>query len=101
MGTSYKDNEGDFRMNDICVVRKVDELGRVCLPMQLRKDLKIKEGSLVEIVSEEGVIVIKKKNICCECCGAVEDLKDILDLKICPKCLKEFEKATTLINKCR
>lgn len=88
-------------MKDIRVIRKIDGLGRVCLPMQLRKVLKLKEGSLVEIVSEEGVIVIKKKNICCECCGETDGLTEILGLKICPKCLKEFEKATTLINKCR
>jgi AbrB family transcriptional regulator (stage V sporulation protein T) len=43
------------------IVRKVDELGRVVIPKEIRKVLKIKEGNSLEIYSgDEGEIILKK-----------------------------------------
>lgn len=48
-------------MNVTGIARKVDELGRIVLPVELRRSLKIKEGTPLEIgVDEAGRIILKK-----------------------------------------
>ena len=98
-------------MKSTGIVRKVDELGRIVLPKELRTILDIKnckeKGSLnksdsdaLEIFVDGEEIILKKYNPGCHCCGSVDgDLKEILGLKICPKCLEEFNRARKLIDK--
>ncbi|MFL0167707.1 AbrB/MazE/SpoVT family DNA-binding domain-containing protein [Candidatus Clostridium helianthi] len=83
------------------VVRKIDDLGRITLPMELRRNLGIKIGDPIEIFVEGGDIILRKYQVGCHCCGKMEGLTKILDLDICPKCLAEFKKAAELINKVR
>ncbi len=42
------------------VVRKIDQLGRIVIPKELRKSLSIKEGDGVEFLLEEDTIVLRK-----------------------------------------
>lgn len=91
-------------MKSTGVVRKVDSLGRVVLPIELRRTLGIEgadggKGTPLEIYVDGENIVLKKHNPGCECCGETNGLTEILGLKVCPKCLREFEKASRKINK--
>mgnify|MGYP002151105067 CR=1 FL=1 len=48
-------------MKSTGIVRKVDELGRVVIPKEIRKTLRIKEGAPLEIFTDkEGEIILKK-----------------------------------------
>nr|DAJ09143.1 MAG TPA: stage V sporulation protein T [Caudoviricetes sp.] len=68
------------------ISRKVDELGRVVIPKELRKNLGIEEGDLIEIsLKGHDVILRKASQKCCTACGQVVDLKD----KFCRNCGKE------------
>ncbi len=50
-------------MKETGIVRRIDELGRVVIPKELRKVLKLKEGELLEIfTNESGELVFKKYN---------------------------------------
>ena len=99
-------------MKSIGIIRKVDELGRIVIPIELRRAMDIKsykekgssnksDSDAVEIFVDGDEIVLKKYNPGCHCCGSVDNLKEVLGLKICPKCLEEFVKARDLIDKLR
>ena len=47
-------------MKDTGIARRVDQLGRIVLPMEIRKKLKIVEGTLLNMVCEDGVITLEK-----------------------------------------
>ena len=86
-------------MRSLGIVRNLDQLGRLVIPKETRKAFNLNEGDPVEIFTDEDKIIIRKYNPGCHCCGNLEDLTDVLGLKICPTCLKEFKKAIELIDK--
>lgn len=88
-------------MKSIGVIRNLDQLGRIVLPVELRKTMDFMEGQAVEIYTEGELIVLKKYQPGCYCCGRITDTTTILGLNICDKCLNEFAKAKELIDKLR
>ena len=50
-------------MKSTGVVRRIDELGRIVLPKEMRKMLKIKSGDNLEIFMSDGDIVLSKYKI--------------------------------------
>ncbi len=88
-------------MKSTGITRPVDGLGRIVIPMELRKNLKITELDSLEIFTEGEDIILRKHQVGCHCCGEMKDLTTILDLNICPKCLAEFQKARVITDKLR
>lgn len=79
------------------IVRKVDELGRVVLPKELRRVLNIPEMQPMEIWQEDGNIIIKKYVPECMICGSSED--DVLEYqgnRICTQCINSLYKEKLL-----
>lgn len=70
------------------IVRKVDELGRIVIPMELRKSMDIKEKDPLEIFTDGDRIVLRKYSNSCVFCGEGEDIIEFNGKHICPKCLK-------------
>jgi transcriptional pleiotropic regulator of transition state genes len=68
------------------IVRKVDELGRVVIPMELRKTLGIEQKDALEIYVEGENIILKKYQPGCIFCGEVEGLQEIKGQKVCKAC---------------
>nr|WP_302328589.1 AbrB/MazE/SpoVT family DNA-binding domain-containing protein [Salirhabdus salicampi] len=62
-------------MKSTGIVRKVDELGRVVIPIELRRTLDIKEKDALEIYVDDDRIVLKKykPNMTCHVTGEVSD----------------------------
>lgn len=79
-------------MKSIGVVRRVDELGRVVLPIELRRTLEIKEFDGMEIYTEADSIILKKYQPGCIFCENANDITEFKGKKICKKCLAEFKK---------
>ena len=75
-------------MKSTGIVRKVDELGRVVLPIELRRTLEIEEHDPLEIALEENRIVLRKYQPTCVFCGAAEDLISYRSKRICHPCLQ-------------
>jgi len=78
-------------MKSTGIVRKVDELGRVVLPIELRRTLDIAEKDALEIYVDGSTIILKKYEPACIFCG---DAKDVISYKgknICPDCLNEMK----------
>ncbi len=79
-------------MKSTGIVRKLDDLGRIVLPVELRRTLQIEEKDPVEIFVEDDMIILKKYQPSCLFCG---DAKDVISFKgrnICPNCLHELTK---------
>lgn len=72
------------------IIRKVDELGRVVLPIELRRTLGIEERDCLEISLEEDRIILRKLESSCVFCGAENDLLEHRGKYICAECLKEM-----------
>ncbi|CEN77434.1 AbrB/MazE/SpoVT family DNA-binding domain-containing protein [Paraclostridium sordellii] len=73
------------------IVRSIDSLGRVVIPKEFRKILNLNTNDSVEILCVDGFIKIKKYNNICAFCGSKENLKDIKNIYICEKCIKELK----------
>ena len=79
-------------MKSTGVVRKIDELGRIVLPIELRRSLGIGEKDPVEIYVEEDKIILKKYNDSCVFCGQTKDIKTYKGKNVCAKCIKALNK---------
>ena len=74
-------------MKSTGIVRKIDPLGRIVLPMELRREYKINTCDGIEIFTEGDTIVLKKYEPACIFCGESRDVSDIKGKKICKVCL--------------
>lgn len=72
------------------IIRKVDELGRIVIPMELRNKLKIKEKDPLEIFVEGSSIILKKYEDTCIFCKSNKNLISYNDKLICSNCAKNI-----------
>ena len=77
-------------MKSIGIVRRVDELGRIVLPIELRRTLDIREKDTLEIFVEGSQVVLKKYRPTCIFCDSARDISVFRGKNICPKCLREL-----------
>ena len=78
-------------MKSTGIVRKVDELGRIVLPIELRRTLDIAERDALEICVDGTSIILKKYQPACIFCGESKDVTSFKGKNVCPKCLKELK----------
>jgi len=74
------------------MTRKVDDLGRIVLPAEIRRAFGISEGDLLDISVEENRIILCKLQKTCVFCGSDADLVDHLDKLVCRVCIKDLER---------
>lgn len=72
------------------IVRKVDTLGRIVIPIELRKTFNINVNDPVEIFTEGEQIILKKYQPACIFCGEASEVVNYKGKKICKKCLEEL-----------
>jgi AbrB family looped-hinge helix DNA binding protein len=79
-------------MKSTGIIRKIDELGRIVLPIELRRTLGIDIGSPLELYSDETNIMLKlyQGYSCMFCSDAGSELKSFKGKLICISCLKEI-----------
>lgn len=74
------------------ITRKVDELGRIVLPVELQRTLGIEEKDALEIfVDGEKIILRKYEPACCFCGSAIETMKHHGKL-VCKECVQEMRR---------
>lgn len=79
-------------MKSTGVVRKIDELGRVVLPSELRRVFGIHEGDELEISVDGERIILNKRLDVCIFCSAEEPLVRFKDRRVCENCAGELGK---------
>ncbi len=70
--------------------RRVDDLGRIVLPAELRKTLGLTEGALLDIFLEDNRIVLTPRLDNCVFCRSRQDLKEHRGKVVCAGCISEF-----------
>ena len=88
-------------MKSIGVVRKLDDLGRIVLPKELRDNLGFEENQPLEIYTKEDLIILKKYKPGCYCCKNLEVEARVMGLGLCRKCIDEFNQVRNKIDKLR
>lgn len=73
-------------MKSTGIVRKVDELGRVVIPIELRRTLGIEEKDALEIYVDNEKIILKKYEPACIFCGNASDVQHYKGKLICREC---------------
>ena len=79
-------------MKSTGIIRKVDELGRVVIPIEIRNQFNIAEKDPIEIYVDGSSIVLKKYETNCIFCVNTENLIDYNDKLICEDCSKKISK---------
>ena len=78
-------------MKSTGVVRKMDDLGRIVLPIELRKTLDIKEKDSIEIFIDGDRIVLQKYQPACTFCNSVEDIIYFSGKRVCSACIEKLK----------
>ena len=71
-------------------IRKVDELGRIVLPIELRRTLDIAERDELEIYMESDRIILQKFEPACVFCGSSRGLISYRQKNICQECIRNM-----------
>lgn len=79
-------------MKSTGIIRRMDELGRVVIPIEIRNQFNIAEKDPIEIYVEGSSIVLKKFEPNCIFCGNTKDLMDYEGKLICKNCSTKIGK---------
>ena len=77
-------------MKSTGIVRKVDELGRIVIPIELRRTLDIAEKDSLEIFVDGERIILAKHEDSCVFCGKTKGLNVHKGKNVCESCLEEL-----------
>lgn len=74
-------------MKSTGIVRKVDELGRIVLPIEMRRTLGIEERDPLEIYVDGDSVILKKVQTACVFCGSTKDVLSFEGKNVCLDCI--------------
>ena len=78
-------------MKSTGVVRKVDELGRIVLPVEIRNILDISPKDAIEIFTDNDKIVLKKYQPACIFCNNADDVVYFSGKRVCTACIEKLK----------
>ncbi len=78
-------------MKSTGIVRRLDDLGRIVLPRELRKVLDIRDRDPLEIYVEGASIILQKYEPSCIFCGSADNVSLYKGKNICEACLQELK----------
>ena len=77
-------------MKSIGMSRKVDDLGRIVLPVELRRQLGIRAGDELDIAVDGATVLLHKIESRCVFCDSLEGLKGYREKQVCGNCVTEL-----------
>jgi transcriptional pleiotropic regulator of transition state genes len=80
-------------MKSVGIIRNLDELGRIVIPIEIRKSLNIKEKDAIEISTDHDSIILKKKENTCVFCNSVYNLEEFNSKYICTNCKNNLKES--------
>lgn len=78
-------------MKSTGMVRKIDELGRIVLPIEIRKTLDIQQKDALEMFIDEDKIVLQKYQPSCIFCKQVNDIVYFNGKRVCTACIEKMK----------
>lgn len=73
------------------IVRKIDDLGRIVLPKELRKTMNINKKDPMEIYVDEDSVILKKYQPACIFCKNAENTIEYKNKIVCRECLEKMK----------
>ncbi len=80
-------------MKSMKITRKVDELGRIVIPADMRKHLGIEPNTILEAELRGEEIVLKVAEDACRLCGETKNLYPVGDVFVCGECADKIKKS--------
>ncbi len=77
-------------MKETGIVKKIDELGRIVVPKDIRAILGVKSGDALQFFAEGSAVMLKKFGDACAFCGSADSLTELKGKFICENCKKEL-----------
>jgi AbrB family transcriptional regulator, transcriptional pleiotropic regulator of transition state genes len=84
---------GGLQVRTIGTARRIDQLGRVVVPAELRRILGIRQGDLLDIRVEDGHLVLLKIEPECAICARVDNLIELHEKHVCNDCVRDLRSA--------
>lgn len=78
-------------MKAIGIVRQIDKLGRIVIPIETRRKMDINERDSVEMFVEEDRLILKKYQPSCIFCGDADDVLVFREKRVCRRCMNEIK----------
>lgn len=78
-------------MRQACFIRKIDELGRIVLPIEIRQQLDIKKKDPLEISINDNGVFLKKNYPVCAFCNSTSELINFFEKNICKNCINKLK----------
>ncbi len=78
-------------MNDTGIVRRVDDLGRIVIPMELRRTLGINVKDPMAIMVDGERIILQKHKDVCAICGSNDEIVEFKNRSICGECVRALK----------
>jgi len=85
-------------LKSVGIVRKLDELGRIVIPKELRMTMDLKVKDPLEIYTSDEFIVLKKYQPACLFCGEADDTRRFHGKNICTKCLTDLANDNEVVH---
>ncbi len=79
-------------MGDTGIVRRVDDLGRIVIPMELRRTLGINVKDPMSISVSGEKIILKKHRDVCAICGSTDDVVQVKSRPVCSDCVATIKR---------
>lgn len=81
-------------MSDTGIVRRIDDLGRIVIPMEIRRMLGMKVRDPLSIVLDGDRVIVSKHHDACVVCGTIdESMIEIKGRPVCADCAEEIKRA--------
>lgn len=74
--------------------RRLDELGRLVIPMEFRKALGWGKGVRVNMQVSGNKVILTKSECCCAICSSLSELKEVKNVRMCQSCIDEIKVGT-------
>ena len=78
-------------MKSTGMVRKIDELGRIVIPSEIRQNMDLKVKDTVEIFTDENRIILQKYQPCCLFCNNADNVVYFQEKRLCRSCLEKLK----------
>ena len=73
------------------IVRRIDDLGRVVIPKEIRRTMRIREGDPLEIFLDGDHIVLQKYQPACTFCQSSDNIVYFQGKRVCAACLAKIK----------
>lgn len=77
-------------MKETGITRHLDDMGRIVLPVELRRRMKLEDGTAVEIFAEGERIILQRHTDSCVFCGSEKGLTEFKGRRLCAACRTEL-----------